>query len=111
MIDLHSHILFGLDDGAATLEQSLEIARAAVEDGIEVIAATPHVRDDYPTTAAEMEERLAEVRGAVEAAGIPLDVRPGGEIALDRLAPGSPDDLRPLRPRRQPRRHLPPVPH
>jgi len=94
VIDLHSHILPGLDDGAETLDQSLAIARAAVEDGIEVIAATPHVRDDYPTTAAEMEERLAEVRGAVEAAGIPLDVRPGGEIAFDRLARVSADDLR-----------------
>ena len=94
MIDLHSHILFGLDDGAATLEQSLEIARAAVEDGIEVIAATPHVREDYPTTAAEMEQRLAEVRQAVQAEGIPLDVRSGGEIALDRLAILSPEELR-----------------
>lgn len=93
MIDLHSHILFGLDDGAATLEQSLEIARAAVEDGIEVIAATPHVREDYPTTAAEMEQRLAAVRQAVQAEGIPLDVRPGGEIALERLANLSPDEL------------------
>jgi len=93
VIDLHSHILFGLDDGAATLEQSLEIARAAVEDGIEVIAATPHVREDYPTTAAEMEQRLAAVRQAVQAEGIPLDVRPGGEIALERLANLSPDEL------------------
>src|SRR5438105_3336949 len=94
VIDLHSHILPGLDDGAETLDQSLAIARAAVEDGIAVIAATPHVRDDYPTTAAEMEERLAEVRRAVEAENIPLDVRPGGEIALDRLARVPPDDLR-----------------
>src|ERR671934_105739 len=44
MIDLHSHILPGLDDGPATIESSLELARAAVEDGIEVMAATPHVR-------------------------------------------------------------------
>ena len=93
MIDLHSHILFGLDDGAATLDESLEIARAAVEDGIEVIAATPHVRENYPTTAAEMEQRLAEVRQAVQTEGIPLDVRPGGEIALERLAILSPEEL------------------
>jgi protein-tyrosine phosphatase len=94
VIDLHSHILPGLDDGAATLEESLQIARAAVVDGIDTIAATPHVRDDYPTSAAEMEERVAEVREACVAAGIPLDVRPGGELALDRLVRLSSDDLR-----------------
>src|SRR2546421_10712866 len=88
MIDLHSHILFGLDDGAATLEQSLEIARAAVEDGIEVIAATPRVRDDYPTTADEMETAVERLRRELRAADIPLELRPGGELAVDRLGLG-----------------------
>ena len=49
MIDLHSHILRGIDDGARTLEDSLDIAAAAVGDGIVTIAGTPHVRDDWPT--------------------------------------------------------------
>jgi protein-tyrosine phosphatase len=47
VIDLHSHILPGVDDGAQSAEDSFEIARAAVADGIEVFAATPHVRGDY----------------------------------------------------------------
>lgn len=51
MIDLHSHFLPGLDDGATDLAGALEIARAAVADGITAIAATPLVREDYPTTA------------------------------------------------------------
>ena len=51
MIDLHSHILPGLDDGARNLDDALEIARAGVADGITAIAATPHVREDFPTTA------------------------------------------------------------
>ena len=38
MIDLHTHVLFGLDDGAATLAESLAIARAAVEDGVEALS-------------------------------------------------------------------------
>ena len=42
MIDLHSHILPDLDDGARTLEEALAMARIAVADGITVIAATPH---------------------------------------------------------------------
>ena len=86
MIDLHSHILRGIDDGARSLEDSLEIARAAVADGIQVIAATPHVRDDWPTDAGVMEYRVAELRAELQAAGIPLDVRPGGEIAFEWLA-------------------------
>lgn len=89
MIDLHSHILPGVDDGPATLEESLELARSAASDGIRVIAATPHVRDDYPTTPTTMERLLAELRAAIRGEGIPIDVRPGGEIAiawLDRLS-------------------------
>ena len=85
MIDLHSHILHGIDDGARTLEDSLEIARAAVSDGITVIAGTPHVRDDWPTDPAMMEDRLAELRAELQPAGIPLDVRGGGEIAIEWL--------------------------
>lgn len=43
MIDLHSHILPGLDDGASTMEESLAMARMAVADGIKVMACTPHI--------------------------------------------------------------------
>jgi protein-tyrosine phosphatase len=46
MIDLHSHVLPGIDDGAATIDDSLDILRAAQADGIARIAATPHVRHD-----------------------------------------------------------------
>jgi len=79
LIDLHSHVLPGLDDGAATLAESIAICEAAVADGIRVLAATPHVRDDYPTTPDEMEAALAEVRGAM---GGRLELLPGGELDL-----------------------------
>jgi protein-tyrosine phosphatase len=94
MIDLHSHILRGIDDGAGTIEESLEIARAAVADGINVIAGTPHVRDDWPTEAALMEERVAELQAELDRADIPLDVRTGGEIAVDWLARLTTEELR-----------------
>jgi protein-tyrosine phosphatase len=94
MIDLHSHILPGLDDGAETIESSLEMARAALADGIEAMAATPHVRDDYPTSAAAMESALAEVRAALAAEGLPLELLSGGEIALDYLPLLDDDALR-----------------
>jgi protein-tyrosine phosphatase len=93
MIDLHSHILPGIDDGARSLQDSVEIARAAVTDGIVVIAGTPHVRDDWPTEAGLMEERVAELRSELELAGVRLDVRTGGEIALPWLTRLSSEDL------------------
>ncbi len=83
MIDLHSHVLPGLDDGAADLEQALDICRAAAADGIQVIAGTPHVRrSDYPTTPSAMEAALAELRGVV---GDIVQVVPGGELDLEEL--------------------------
>jgi protein-tyrosine phosphatase len=93
MIDLHSHILPGVDDGPATLEESLEIARRAAADGVRVIAATPHVRDDYPTRPATMERLVGELRTAIAGEGIDIDLRPGGEIAIDWLDRLSDDDL------------------
>src|SRR3954447_3441901 len=94
MIDLHSHILRGLDDGARSLEESLEIARAALADGITVIAGTPHVRDDWPTDVGVMEYRVAELRAEVEKQGLGLDVRQGGEIAFDWLGKLPVEELR-----------------
>src|SRR5438445_12446622 len=94
MIDLHSHILPGLDDGARDLDDALEIARAAVADGITVIAATPHVREDYPTTSSAMESGVRALRGALERAGIELELLPGGEISLEQLDRLSHDELR-----------------
>jgi protein-tyrosine phosphatase len=82
VIDLHSHVLPGLDDGAEDLDEALMLCRAAAEDGITVLAATPHVRDDYPTTPDQMEDALAQVR---EAAGDLLRIVPGGEIDLAQL--------------------------
>ncbi len=93
MIDLHAHILPGVDDGPATLAESLELARRAAADGVRVIAATPHVRDDYPTRPATMERLVGELRAAIQQQGIPIEVRPGAEIAIDWLDRLSDDDL------------------
>ncbi|MGH3002782.1 MAG: CpsB/CapC family capsule biosynthesis tyrosine phosphatase, partial [Gaiellaceae bacterium] len=83
MIDLHSHVLPGLDDGAADLEEALSICRAAAADGIEVLAGTPHVRSDHGTTADSMEAALAELR---DAAGDLIRLVPGGEVDLAELS-------------------------
>ncbi len=85
MIDLHSHILPGIDDGPQTLEGSLELARVAVATGTRTILATPHINDDHSIDAARVAAGLAGLRPALAEAGIPLEVLPGGEIAIWRL--------------------------
>ncbi len=85
MIDLHSHVLPGIDDGPATMEGSLEILRAAHEDGITQLAATPHVRDDWRTTPDAMERLVGEVNREARAAEIDVEVLPGGELDLGYL--------------------------
>lgn len=93
MIDLHSHILPGVDDGVATLEEARELARAALADGATAIAATPHVREDFPTSAGRMEEGVAALRQDFAEQGIELDVLTGGEVSLDLLAKLGGDEL------------------
>jgi protein-tyrosine phosphatase len=78
MIDLHSHVLPGLDDGPRDVAGTREILAAAREDGIERIAATPHVRDDHPTDPADM-ERLVDEANAL---AMGVEVLPGGELDL-----------------------------
>ncbi len=82
MIDLHSHVLPGVDDGATDLDAAIAICDAALADGIETLAATPHVREDYPTTPGEMEAALAGLRQAV---GDRIRLLPGGELDLAEL--------------------------
>jgi protein-tyrosine phosphatase len=86
VIDLHSHVLPGIDDGAATLDESLAILRAAAADGIARIAATPHVRADYPTSPETMEQGVDALNRAAREAGIPIEVLPGGELDLEYAA-------------------------
>ncbi|HXV59031.1 MAG TPA: CpsB/CapC family capsule biosynthesis tyrosine phosphatase [Gaiellaceae bacterium] len=90
MIDLHSHILPGLDDGSRTVEDARALARRALEEGVTAIAATPHVRADYPTRPEEMERGVRLLREDFVAQGIQLEVLHGGEIDLVML--GSLDD-------------------
>ena len=81
MIDLHTHILPGLDDGALDLADSLAMARVAASDGISVVCATPHVRGDHDVRLAELPERIAQLQSALEQAGIALRVAKGGEVS------------------------------
>lgn len=77
MIDLHSHILPDLDDGARSLGEALDMARMAVDSGITVMVATPHCAHDRAREVQESWELLCE---ALRENEIPLKLLPGMEI-------------------------------
>lgn len=85
MIDLHSHVLPGVDDGTRTIDEALAMVETMLHDGVTTLAATPHVREDYPTTASAMETAVDELRSKLHHLGLPLTLLPGGEIAYDEL--------------------------
>jgi protein-tyrosine phosphatase len=94
MIDLHTHVLPGIDDGPAELEGALDLASTAVERGVSAVAATPHVSGRYPTTVEAMRAGVAELSAALAERGIRLEVWPGGEVEAERLPSLDADELR-----------------
>lgn len=88
MIDLHSHILPDLDDGASTWEDSLQMARMAVEDGIRTVVATPHLYKGRTASRgkinlkAEVLARIEEFKERLLAEGIDLEILPGCDFPL-----------------------------
>ncbi|MGH3048599.1 MAG: tyrosine-protein phosphatase, partial [Gaiellaceae bacterium] len=93
VLDLHSHLLPALDDGARTLDDAVAMARAAAAAGVSVVCGTPHVRHDYPTSPEAMERALAALRDRLAADGVELDVRGGGELDLEWLERLQPNEL------------------
>lgn len=81
MIDLHCHILPGVDDGSLDLRDSLAMGRQAANDGIERICATPHIRHDHDVRIEEVADRVAGLNAALGEGGVPVTVLQGGEVA------------------------------
>lgn len=92
MIDLHCHILPGIDDGAPDLDEALAMARVAVADGITVTACTPHIYPGmYENDAAGIRVAIAGLREALHREDIPLQLVEGADVHL------TPDLVRDLR--------------
>ncbi|MFA6204126.1 MAG: CpsB/CapC family capsule biosynthesis tyrosine phosphatase [Gallionella sp.] len=83
MIDLHCHYLPGIDDGAASMAESLDLARASVADGITHAAMTPHIHPGrYENIRSTVVAATGQFRQALQQAGIPLQIYPAGEVRL-----------------------------
>jgi len=83
MIDLHSHILPGFDDGAQTLEDSIAMAEMALADGVRQIVATPHsIGWDVPHDRATVFEKVAQLQRELAARGIGVEILPGIEAHI-----------------------------
>lgn len=83
MIDIHCHILSGVDDGSYCLSESVEMARVAVESGTTDIIATPHTNApgiDLNAWDDSFDAALSELNSALEKDRIPLKIHPGSEI-------------------------------
>lgn len=78
MIDLHCHLLPGIDDGPPDLETALEMARIAVADGIEITACTPHIYPGmYDNNGPDILRRVADLQTLLDQADIPLKLVAG----------------------------------
>lgn len=84
MIDLHCHILPGVDDGAETMEDALSMARMAAESGVTHLIATPHCNLSYAQhknyISPSLLARLLQLRTRIQEEGIPLKLYPGSEV-------------------------------
>jgi len=83
MIDIHCHILSGLDDGASDLQESVAMASMAYKDGIRHIIATPHFTESIMPGTELQKEKIEALRQALKRAKINIAVTPGNEVRIE----------------------------
>ncbi|MGA9874545.1 MAG: CpsB/CapC family capsule biosynthesis tyrosine phosphatase [Solirubrobacteraceae bacterium] len=96
MIDLHTHVLPGIDDGPETIEDSVALVRAAEATGTHTMVATPHVSWHYPNDAATITRLTGELNRRLNQEKIAVEIRAGAEIAVTRTDEIAPDELKHL---------------
>ncbi|HEO8419434.1 TPA: hypothetical protein VBX77_001403 [Yersinia enterocolitica] len=83
MIDIHCHILPGVDDGAATIEDSVAMANAAVKEGITTIIATPHHKNNqFSNSKSSILTKVNDLNTVLKQENIPLTILPGQEVRI-----------------------------
>jgi protein-tyrosine phosphatase len=93
-VDIHAHVVARIDDGPADMEEALALVRAAADAGTATLAATPHLRADFPDVHVnELAARCAELRSLVEQDGIGVRLVVGAEVSLIWALDASRDEL------------------
>jgi len=84
MIDIHCHILPGIDDGAENLAETLDMCRMAVADGITTIVATPHQQNGvYDNSNGAIRQQVEIVQDALKRGNVSLEILPGADVHID----------------------------
>jgi protein-tyrosine phosphatase len=79
MIDIHCHILHGIDDGPNYIQESIEMAKIAAADGISKIVATPHIKHSI-LLATEIQTRIEHLNNLLKSLHIPVEILPGADV-------------------------------
>jgi len=83
MIDIHCHILDGIDDGAQDLDASLNMIKHAVNEGITKIIATPHHKNGkYDNVASSIKDKVIELNKTIKEHNLPIEILPGQESRI-----------------------------
>ncbi len=84
LVDIHCHLLPGLDDGAVDWEQSLAMARMAAADGISTVVATPHQLGNFAkNTGQAIRDHVQRFQALLDEKGVPLTVLPGADVRIE----------------------------
>ena len=95
MIDLHVHVLPGIDDGARDEDAAIALVAEAAAAGVTTIAATPHLRADHPAVRPfELAGRTARLQAALDGAGVAVELVSGGEVDLRWAQQAGEDELK-----------------
>ena len=95
-VDLHAHVLPSIDDGPASLAESIELLSAMARTGVTTVAATSHVSAPYPNSARTLATALERAAEAASAESLPITVVKGAEIEMGMAMSLPDDDLREL---------------
>lgn len=88
MIDVHSHIIPGIDDGSRSMEMSLTMAKQSVDAGVTHVVCTPHIHwGVFDNTRADIEAGFEQLQNAVQQANLPLSLSWAGEVRIKEIIP------------------------
>jgi len=85
-VDIHFHVIPGVDDGPTSMDQSIDLAAAAAAERTGTIVATPHVREEYASDVTELAERLRELRERLREARVDVELELGAELGHTMVA-------------------------